>query len=90
MITGHKTPVLLGASRNIFCNWHGSSAAKMEWYLFGLDTIPIKSKADTNSLILSFNPNSTALDGTMFTCRVTVGLKQYEETISLFVESMCL
>ena len=59
----------------------------MEWYLFGLDTIPIESKAGTNSLILSSNPNSTALDGIMFTCRVTVGLEQYEETINLFVES---
>ena len=90
VITGHETPVLLGESRNIFCKWQGNNATKMEWFLFGLDTIPIKSKADTNSLILSSNPSSTALDGTMFTCRVTVGVEQYEETVNLYVESMCL
>lgn len=88
MITGHETPVLLRESRNVLCEWHGNNATKMEWYLFGLDTIPVEAKADTNSLVLSSHPNSTALDGAMFTCRVTVGLEQYEETINLFVESM--
>ena len=87
VITGHETPIPLGESRNILCKWHGNNATKMEWYLFGLDTISIESKTHTNSLVLSSHPNSTALDGAMFTCRVTVGLQQYEETINLFVES---
>lgn len=87
VITGHETPVLLGKPRNVLCEWHGKNATKMEWYLFGLDTIPIEAKTGTNSLILSLHPNTTALDGAMLTCRVTVGLEHNEETINLFVES---
>ena len=60
----------------------------MEWYLIGLDTTPIESATNTNHLVLSSYLNTTALDGAMFACRVTVGLDQYEDTITIFVGSM--
>ena len=87
-VTGQETQILVGETRDIICTWHGHEADKIEWYLIGLDATPIESATNTSTLILSSYLNTTALDGAMFTCRVTVGLDQYEETITLFVGGM--
>ena len=63
-----------------------SNATKIEWFLVGLDAIPIEWTSDSNSVVLSPDPNTSGLDGAMFTCRVTLDNKTHEETITLDVK----
>ena len=87
-ITGNETPLIVGLPRDITCNWSGeANAIKMEWFLVGLDAIPIESADNSNSVVVSPDPNTIGLDGAMFTCRVTTNNgNQYEETITLDVK----
>ena len=94
-ITGHETPLIIGLSRELVCTWRGEEdAARMEWYLSlaGLDTGPIKSETNTSSLVLSPDPNSSGLDGALFTCRVTTfSGEHFEETITVEVRGhLCM
>ena len=58
----------------------------MEWFLVGLDAIPIQSTTNSNSVVLSPDPNTSGLDGAMFTCRVTTTTGTEYETITLQVK----
>ena len=61
----------------------------MEWYLHGLNTIPIETITNSNTVVLSPDPGTIALDGAMFTCRVTIGQEEhYDETITLFIQGI--
>ena len=87
IITGHETPLIVGLPRDITCTWSGeTNATKIEWFLVGLDAIPIESADNSSSVILSPDPNTSGLDGAMFTCRVTLDNETYEETITLEVK----
>ena len=57
----------------------------------GLDAIPIEAASDSRTVVLSPDPDSSGLDGAMFTCRATTsdGL-QVEETITLNVRGSLL
>ena len=58
----------------------------MEWFLVGLDAVPIETETNSNSVALSPDPNSSGLDGAMFTCKATLADgSQFEETITLDV-----
>ena len=85
-VTGHEEPLIIGLSRDIICTWNGTNATTMEWFLVGLDAVPIETKTNSNVILLSPDPNSSGLDGAMFTCRVTLADgKQFEKTITLEV-----
>ena len=87
VITGHESPLIVGLPRDITCTWSGeTNATKMEWFLVGLDAIPIESADNSNSVVLSPDPNTSGLNGAMFTCRVTLDNETYEETITLDVK----
>ena len=63
------------------------NVSKMEWFVAGLDALPVKSEVNSNSVILSPDPNNAGLAGTMFTCRATTtNGSLYEETITLEVK----
>jgi len=63
VITGHETPLIVGLPRDITCTWSGeTNATKMEWFLVGLDAIPIESADNSNSVVLSPDPNTSGLD----------------------------
>ena len=52
----------------------------------GLDAIPIETASDSRTVVLSPDPDSSGLDGAMFTCRATTSDgRQFEETITLNV-----
>ena len=58
----------------------------MEWLLYGLDADPIESTTNSNTVLLSPDPNSSELDGAMFTCRVTTSTGHESKTITLKVK----
>ena len=61
----------------------------MEWFLVGLDAIPIETASNTNNVVLSPDPDSSGLDGAMFTCRATLSDgREVEETITLRVRGI--
>ena len=88
VITGHETPLIVGLPRDITCAWNMQvKITKMEWVFTGLDTILKESEDNSTSVVLSLNPNTIGLDGTVFTCRVTTSNESlYEETITLEVK----
>lgn len=88
IITGHESPLIVGLPRDITCTWSGkTNATKMQWFLVGLDAIPIESADNSTSVVLSPDPNTIGLDGAMFTCTVTTyNGRQYEATITLEVK----
>lgn len=58
----------------------------MEWYIKGFDD-PVESGLHVNSLVLTLNPDSTALNGTSVICQVTATSGEvYEETIIVMIK----
>ena len=80
--------MIIGVPRSIVCTWRGeANVTKMEWFIAGLDALPVKSEVNFNSVILSPEPNTTGLAGTMFTCKATtINGSLHEETITLRVK----
>ena len=72
-----------GIPKSIMCSWQGENIARIEWFLEGLESLPIVS--DTNASAISLTPdlNTDGLNGTRFTCRATT-LRgyQFEETLT--------
>ena len=52
------------------CTWSDGNAAKMEWYLAGVNTVSVVSEMNTTTIVLPIEGTS-GLDGTRFRCRVT-------------------
>ena len=87
MITGHENPVIVGLSGNINCSTL-LNVSKMEWYIKGFDD-PVESVTGESSLLLTLNPESTALNGTSVICKATATSgKVYEETVVIMVKGM--
>ena len=60
----------------------------MEWFLVGVDSKPVEADLDEQQLVLTIDAKNLALNGDMFTCRVTdVEGNQYEETVTTRVKS---
>ena len=58
----------------------------MEWYIKGFDD-PVESAMGANSLLLTLNPESTALNGTGVICKATATSgKVFEETVVITVK----
>ena len=54
IITGHESPLIVGVPRNITCTWSGEmNVTKMEWFVTGLDALPVKSEMNSDSVIFS-------------------------------------
>ena len=62
----------MGSSRNVVCTWGGSHPiAKMEWYLQGLNSIPLVSTSISRAVILYLDQSTLGLGATTFICRAT-------------------
>lgn len=85
-ITGHDTPIIVGLSGSINCSTL-LGVSKIEWYIRGFDDPVESGSAGVNSLVLTLNPESTALNGTSVICQVTAtsGVV-YEETVTLMIK----
>ena len=88
IITGNEESLTVGLSRDINCTWGGEgNVSKMEWFVVGLEAVPIETAIGQRSIVLSLNPDTDGLDGAMFTCRATLSDGQeMEETITLRVK----
>ena len=82
-VRGHEDPVFVGTSRNITCTTT-LSVMRMEWLLLGVREAIEEREDGGRSLTLPLNPNNTRLNGTKFTCRITIfGRKNIEITITV-------
>ena len=73
-----------GHSENVICSWNGTDVQKLEWFLEGLDSLPILSETNSTSITLIPDRSTNGLDGTKFTCRATTYTgDQFEETVSV-------
>jgi len=67
------------------CTWSDGNAAKMEWYLAGVNTASIVSEKNTTTIILPIE-GASGLDGTRFRCRGTTFVGEVVEgTVTLTV-----
>ena len=80
--------MIIGLPRDITCTWSGDVAGTtLEWFLVGLDAIPIETETNTTSIVLSPDPNNSGLDGSMFTCKATLADgREFEKTVTLEVK----
>lgn len=62
---------IAGNFENIVCSWSGDELQKLEWFLEGVESLPIVSEVNTSSLTLSPDPSTDGLNGTTFICRAT-------------------
>ena len=54
------------------CTWGGSHPiAKMEWYLQGLNSIPLVSTSNSRAVIVYLDQSTLGLGATTFICRAT-------------------
>lgn len=87
-ITGHETPVLVGLTGIINCSTH-LNVSELKWYIKGFDD-PVEHSTGSNSLLLSLNPDNTALNGTSVACRAIASSGEiYEETVTVMVKGTC-
>jgi len=84
--------MIIGVPQSIVCTWgREENITKMESFVACLDAHPVKSEINSNSVILSPEPNTTGLAGTMFTCKATtINGSLHEETITLRVKGQFL
>ena len=79
---GHEDPIIVGLTRKLTCSTK-LHVTSIELFLVGLG-IPVESTTE-QELVFTIDPEDTALDGAMFTCRVNTASSVYEETITLTV-----
>ena len=61
----------------------------MEWFVVGLENIAIETATESQTIVLTLDPDNDGLDGAMFTCRATlVDGREVEKSITLTVEGM--
>ena len=86
-IHGHEKVIIIGLKGKIYCSTY-LNATRMEWFLVGVDSKPVEADLDEQQLVLTIDAKNAALNGDMFTCRVTdVEGNQYEETVTTRVKS---
>ena len=60
----------------------------MEWYIKGFDD-PVESATGISSVLLTLNPENTALNGTSVICKATAtGGRVYQETVVILIKGM--
>ena len=73
MFSGHETPVYVGLSRMILCQWTGlESITKLDWYLEGLEGLGLGMKFGDYTTVL--NPGRVTdmtWNGKKFVCKCT-------------------
>ena len=89
-ITGNDAPLVAGHSRSILCSIPSSyGIEKMEWYLEGLDTIPLASSRYSTRVSLYLDATTTGLNHTTFVCRATGVLGDvYEEITTIYIKGI--
>lgn len=85
-ITGYEEPIILGLTRRIRCSTR-LPVVGIQWLLVGVD-IPLESTTE-QELVLTIDPEDTALNGAMFTCHVTTSSTTYEQTVKVIVKGVC-
>ena len=74
VLSGHDTPVYVGLSRIITCEWTGSeNITKLEWYLVGLEGLGLGMKL--SETMIALNPGRVrdmTWNGKMFVCKATL------------------
>ena len=84
-IRGHEETIIVSLMIKINCFTH-LNTTQMELFGVGVNLPQAKSHGKQN-LTLVINATSTALNGAIFTCKVTVVEgKQYEESVSIRVK----
>ena len=82
-------PFFPGHIETIACLWNGEDVHTLEWFLDGVESIPIVSVTNTSFLALSPDPSTNGLNGTKFTCRATTHLgDQFEETVTIHTKGI--
>ena len=77
--------MIVGLTGSINCSTL-LNVSKMEWYIKGFDD-PVESGVDVNSLLLTLNPDNTALNGTSVICQATAASGEvYEEKVLIMVK----
>ena len=84
-MSGYRDPIIVGLTRKLTCSTK-LHVTSIQLFLVGLD-IPMESTID-QELVFTIDPEDTALDGAMFTCKVNTASSVYEETITLTVNGM--
>ena len=73
-LSGHETPVYVGLSRIITCEWTGTeNITKLEWYLVGLERLGLGIKLFDR--MIGLNPGRVtdiSWNGKMFVCKATL------------------
>ena len=72
--SGNKTPVYVGFSRIITCEWTGSeNITKLEWYLVGLEGLGLGMKlSDTMIALITGRVTDISWNGRMYVCKATL------------------
>ena len=84
-IRGHEETIIVSLMIKIYCFTY-LNTTQMELFGVGVNLPQAKSHGEQNVTVM-INASSTALNGTLFTCRVTdVEWKQYEESVSIRVK----
>ena len=72
-ITGNEQPLIIGLSHDVDCTWNGETKATvMEWFIVGLENVAIETVTESQTTVLTLDPDNNGLDGAMFTCRATL------------------
>ena len=79
--------MIVGLQRDINCTTF-LDVTMMEWVLVGIEEPVERSEDRKQSLILTLNPDTTALNGATFICRVTTADsgKNFEESVTIKVK----
>ena len=90
MFSGHETPVYVGDSRIILCQWTGlENITKIDWYLAGLEGLGLGIRF-FNDYTTALNPGRVtdiSWNGKMFVCKATTtNGRTVRKTLSLWVK----
>lgn len=85
-ISGHEEAIIVGLPRKLTCSTR-LQVTSVQWFLVGLE-VPLETTTE-QKLVFTVDPEDSALNGAMFTCKVsTVSNTYYEETITLTVKGL--
>ena len=87
-ITGNEQPLIIGLSWDIYCTWNGEpNATMLEWFVVGVENTAIETATESQTIVLTLDPDNDGLDGATFTCRATLlDGREVEKSITLTVE----
>ena len=81
-VTGHENPIIVGLMGKLVCLTR-LRVTSIQWFLVGLE-FPLEATTE-QELVFTIDPESTALNAAMFTCKITTELQIYEKTVSIIV-----